>query len=166
VIDNLGINGARAVTPLGWDEQSFVDQVRERQPELAILAYGTNDVVSELQPERYPEHYRKLLGRIRKGRADVPCLLAGPTDLVQDGATHPRVKVIDDVERATAKELGCAYFSVLAAMGGEGSFLDWMRRTPPLAAPDGIHLTVDGYRELGARFSATLLDGYAQFKAD
>jgi lysophospholipase L1-like esterase len=161
VVDNLGINGARTATPLAWDERGLVEQVKARDPSLLILAYGTNDVVSELAPSRLTEQYRTLLGRLRQAAPDADCLLMGPPDLAQDGATHPRVIAIDDVEARAAAELGCGYFSMFYGMGGRGSLIAWMRAKPPLAAGDGIHLLPAGYARLGALLAEALIAGFA-----
>jgi len=150
VLDTLGINGARAATPLGWDESEWVSLVAARKPALVVLAYGTNEVFSDAAPERYAGHYRGLMGRVRRAQPSVECLLMGPTDVPQeDGATHPRVLEIDDVERRVAAELGCAFVSLHQSMGGPGSFGRWAQQDPPLAARDHVHLTPKGYERLG-----------------
>jgi lysophospholipase L1-like esterase len=41
-----------------------------------------------------------------------------------------------------------------AAMGGVGSAYTWARQNPALMAPDLIHFTPAGYRELANRFMA------------
>jgi lysophospholipase L1-like esterase len=40
------------------------------------------------------------------------------------------------------------------ARGGAGSAYSWARKNPPLMAPDLIHFTPAGYRELADRFMA------------
>jgi lysophospholipase L1-like esterase len=150
VLDTLGINGARAATPLGWDETEWVPLVGARKPALAVLAYGTNEVFADTAPARYAAHYRSLMGRIRRAQPNVECLLLGPTDVPQeDGTTRPRVLEIDDVQRRVAAELGCAFVSLHQAMGGPGSFGRWAQQEPPLAARDHVHLTPKGYERLG-----------------
>ena len=160
VIDNLGINGARVATPLAWDERAFVEQIKERKPRLVILAYGTNDVVSELALPRMAEQYRALVARLRKAAPEADCLLLGPPDLARDGVTHPRVAAIDDAEGKLSAELGCGYFSLFRAMGGSGSMLGWMQETPPLGAADGVHLTPAGYARLGGALADALNQGF------
>lgn len=158
VLDTLGINGARASTPLAWDETAWIAEVRARRPELVVLAYGTNEVAETRPVERYRAHYQALLGRLRLAAPDADCLLAGPTDWDEpSGATRQRVIDIDRVEREVAAELGCRYFSVYDAMGGEGSHTRWERASPALAAPDGIHLMPAGYAKLGELVAGELL---------
>lgn len=160
VLDTLGINGARAATPLAWKQQPFVDLVRARAPSLFILAYGSNEVGANTPVERYATHYERLLGRLRLAAPGAACVLIGPTDQVKNGASHPRVSEIEEVQRQTAARLGCSYFSAWQAMGGEGSMSRWVNETPPLAQSDKVHLTRAGYQKVGEQIARHLLEGY------
>jgi lysophospholipase L1-like esterase len=154
VVDTLGINGARAATPLAWEEAAWGRLVAARRPELVVLAYGTNEVFATSEPELYAQHYEALVARLRRVQSELDCLLVGPTDVAQsDGSTHPRVPAIDAVQRRAAASLGCAYFSVFHAMGGQGSHGRWARQEPPLATGDGVHLTREGYERIGAQIA-------------
>lgn len=164
VIDNFGINGARVATPLAWDEKSFVEQLRARAPELVVFAYGTNEAVSELKAERLAQHFRSLRARVRAAAPQADCLILGPPDLFRDGASWPRVAEFDQLERLVASELGCGYLSQLQLMGGAGAFASWMEAEPPLGSADGIHLTVEGYRKIGAAIAEQLLAAYERFR--
>ena len=158
VLDTLGINGARAATPLAWDASHFAELVRARHPELVVLAYGTNEVFDDREPERYEKHYEELLARLRSAHPDFDCLMLGPTDAdLKDGSSNPRVMAIDQVERSAAARLGCAYFSLFQAMGGEGSMTRWAEARPRLAAKDRIHLSSQGYERVGAGIARWLL---------
>lgn len=158
VVDSLGINGARAQTPLNWNESAWVAEVRERNPDLAIFAYGTNEAVSALTTDAYRRHFASLLARVRAAKAEVDCVIVGPTDMATaEGGSRPRVAEFDHAAKQAASELGCAYFSAAGAMGGEGSFARWMKESPPLAAADRIHLKPAGYERLGARLTRMLL---------
>ena len=159
VLDTLGINGARAATPLAWDQTAWESAVGARTPDLLVVAYGTNEVLAEeLPPERYATHLVHVVQRVRNVQPGVDCLLLGPTDVAQaDGTTHPRVTAIDVAGRRSAEQLRCAFFSPYRAMGGEGSMVRWMQQQPPLAAPDRVHLSAAGYRRLGEQIADHLL---------
>ena len=43
VFDTLGLNGARMVTALAWDETSFRAELAHRVPDVVAIAYGTNE---------------------------------------------------------------------------------------------------------------------------
>ena len=160
VIDVLGINGARFATPLAWDEESWKALVSFRHPALAVVAYGTNEVFDEVNPDRYESDIVRLLARLRAAVADVECLLAGPTDVGRGGrSAQDRVRAIDEMERRVAEHQGCAYFSPYQTMGGDSSFEEWLHATPALATPDRIHLTPAGYGRLGEQMGELLVNG-------
>lgn len=164
VLDTLGINGARAATPLAWDAKSWEAEVHARQPSLVVLAYGTNEVPELVAPERYAADFADLIQRVQQAAPNADCMLAGPTDWdMSDGITNPRVIEIDQIERRVAKEHGCTYFSTFEAMGGEGSHRRWEHASPELAATDHVHLTPDGYKKLGAQIAKSILLGYEHF---
>lgn len=157
VLDTVGINGARAATALAWGRESFVAALRARAPSLVVLAFGTNEAGANTPVERYREHYQAFLERIREAAPETSCALFGPTDWVKGGQTLPRITQIDALQREVAAELSCAYFSAFSEMGGAESALRWSRESPPLAAPDLIHLTPKGYQRLGEGAASLLL---------
>lgn len=161
VLDTLGIDGARARTPLAWDATAWERELARRPFELVVLAYGTNEVFENVDVSTYAERYRELLARIRMVHPKVDCLMIGPTDVATgDGSSHPRVLEISEVQAQSAQTLGCLYWGAHELMGGEGSFAAWQAHSPQLAGADGVHLTVRGYQELGALMSERMLSLY------
>lgn len=158
VLDTLGINGARAATPLAWNDAEWRAALGDRDPALVVVAYGTNEAASTLDGARYQKSLEDLVARIRLAAPGADCLLVGPPDMAKPGGeSAPRAIEFDRLARATAASLGCGYFSALAAMGGEGSFARWTKEKPPLAARDGVHLAPAGYERLGAALAEQLL---------
>lgn len=163
VLDALGINGARLSTWLAWDEQDWGAHLRARDPDLVVVAYGTNEAGDRSDVNRYYDGYERVVDHIRSTRA--VCLLIGPTDR-QDktGQSLPRVGELDIFLRQAAERLDCLYFSAYQAMGGTGSFGQWRAHSPPLASRDGVHLTVSGYRTLAAHFVTFLMDAVGLYR--
>jgi lysophospholipase L1-like esterase len=158
VLDNAGINGARVATPLAWEPAQYQFEVSRRRPDLLALAYGTNEAFDNTNPERYAEHYRELVGRVRAAVPDISCWIIGAPDAAtSDGRSITRLGPILAVQRSVARELGCAFTSAQAVMGGERSFENWLRASPPLARGDRIHLTILGYETLGKGLGLSLL---------
>lgn len=161
VMDTLGINGARAATPLAWNADAWVEEIKEREPDLVVLAYGTNEVGDPAPISEYRAHYLALLERVGRAAPNAECLIIGPTDRVRkDWSNDPRVVGIDAAQRAVAQEAGCAFFSAFEAMGGVGSLRKWAFGTPQLARRDRVHLLPSGYRRLGRALSEQLLQSY------
>jgi lysophospholipase L1-like esterase len=129
-----------------------------RRPDLAVIAYGTNEAFDGLRVSAYEEQLALLVGRIRRGAPDVDCLIVGPPDALEpSGASAPRVALIGAAYRRAAAELGCAFVSAQALMGGPGSYAEWMRAGPPLATGDRVHYTPKGYRRLGELLAGAAL---------
>lgn len=59
---------------------------------------------------------------------------------------------IGRIQAEVAAQHGCAAWSMQSAMGGVGSAYAWARKSPALMAPDLIHFTPAGYRELANAF--------------
>jgi lysophospholipase L1-like esterase len=166
ILETLGVNGARAQTPFAWDQTMWEAEAKALSPSLFVYAYGTNDLVSTLTPERYQKHLGMLVERGRRIAPESDCILIGPPDMAsaEDGKTVPRVIEFDAAAREAAKKLGCGYFSAYDAMGGPDSFTRWMKETPPLAAKDRVHLSAAGYERVGRRLAEAILDGYSRRK--
>jgi len=158
VFDTVGINGARAATALAWEPQQFIEAVRDRQIDLLVLAYGTNEIFDQGDPSRYQEHIEEVVERVRTAVPGVPCWIVGPPDAAtDDGRSRIRVPEVTLAHEKAALSLGCAFTSSFSLMGGEQSFARWMSARPPLARADHIHLTIMGYKELGQRLAQQLL---------
>jgi lysophospholipase L1-like esterase len=169
VYDALGINGARVTTPLSWNEAHFAEQLKHRAPALVVLAYGTNESVDVDFPQATFE--RQLvdeLGRVARAVPTASCLLLGPPDrAIKSGdmwATAPKILEIIAAEKRVAEAAGCAFYDQLAAMGGEGTIALWSEESPPRAQKDRVHLTRDGYAQVGASFASDLMRGYAVWR--
>ena len=75
---------------------------------------------------------------------------SAPTaDLLKYARIHER---IGQIQADLAAQHGCQAWSMQTAMGGVGSAYTWARKSPALMAPDLIHFTPAGYRELANTF--------------
>jgi len=158
VLDTLGINGARAATPLAWNEGEWRAALAARDPALVVLAYGTNEAASTLDGARYQKALEELSQRARAAAPNADCLVVGPPDMATvTGESAPRAVEFDGLAEATAARAGCAYFSAFFGMGGEGSFARWAKEKPPLAAPDRVHLAPSGYERIGKLLAERVL---------
>lgn len=158
VLDTVGINGARAATPLAWDAEHYLEAVRVRPLELVVFAFGTNEVFDKGDPKQYKAHFSELWARLQQASPGAACWIIGPPDSASiQGGSLPRVALVTQVQREVAAELGCAFTSAQELMGGEGSFVRWMHSSPPGARSDRVHLTISGYEKLGRLLAEQLL---------
>jgi len=171
VLDALGINGARVTTALSWNEHHWAEQLKHRAPSLVVLAYGTNESTDlDLPQHTYERQLVDALGRIARATPTASCLLLGPPDRAidtHDGwATAPKIAEIIAAQRRVAEAAGCAFYDQLSAMGGEGAIAAWASEEPPRAQKDRVHLTRDGYAQLGNSFASDLMRAYAGWRRD
>lgn len=158
VLDTLAINGARYGTALAWDEDAWTREVARRKPDLVVLEYGTNEA-GDTNPayEKVGKQMGELLARVRKVSANVECVVVSPTDRAD---AETRVTRMRETLMIAAKKEGCFWFDAWHVLGGEGSSARLSEESEPKVQADKIHLTIKGYREIGATMFDTLLSGY------
>ena len=172
VLDALGINGARVTTALSWNEEHWAEQLRHRAPALVVLAYGTNESVDVDFPQAtFERQLVDALGRVARAVPLASCLLLGPPDRAIKGdggewGTAPKIEEIIAAERRVAEAAGCAFYDQMSAMGGEGSIATWAAEEPPRAQKDRVHLTRDGYAQVGGSFASDVMRAYAQWRRE
>jgi lysophospholipase L1-like esterase len=171
VLDALGIIGARISTALSWNESHWAEQLKHRAPALVVLAYGTNESTDVDMPQHtYERQIVDALGRVARAVPAASCLLLGPPDRAidtKDGWTSaPKIAEIIAAQRRVAEAAGCAFYDQSSAMGGEGSMARWAAEDPPRAQKDRVHLTRDGYAQLGSSFASDLMRGYAAWRRE
>ncbi len=178
-LDALGINGARVAGLLHWNESHMTEQLRHRAPDLVVLAYGANEAGDDTPLDVYARQLVDVLGRVARAVPGASCMLLGPPDRAQriDPATGlpsragawttmPRLLDVIGVQRKVAEAAGCAFYDQLTAMGGPGTIAGWATEDPPRAMLDRVHLSRDGYAQLGNRIASDLIHAYAAWRAD
>ncbi|NUN14329.1 MAG: hypothetical protein HUU55_11920 [Myxococcales bacterium] len=163
IVDTLGINGARAEAQLKWNEELWADQIQRRDPDLVVLAYGTNECGDDCDSiDVYKENLREVLRRFKRAVPRASCLLIGPSDRpIRDSGlitARPRQAQIVETQKIVSKEFRCGFFDLVAFMGGETSMATWVAEG--LASTDHIHLTSEGYDRMAEAVYETLLQGY------
>ena len=166
IVDELGINGARAASQLLWDEHLQVEQLRRRMPDLVVLAYGTNESGDDDQPiETYERELRQVVTRLASAVPTSSCLLVGPSDrpiVHRDGTYEPRPRTqqVIDAQRRVALDYGCGFFDMVAFGGGPAHMMAWAEAEPAWAQGDHVHYTIRGYTRLGEVMANALVDRY------
>lgn len=170
VVDQLGIPGMQAEIHLHWTETPWAQQLQWRQPDLIVLAYGTNDIAqADETMDHYLQVWRQVLARVRKAAPQASCLIVGPTDrLTRDDRKRwislPRTQDVIETQRKAAAMAGCGHWDARAAMGNDGAMLRWKKAG--LATNDRVHLTRDGYSRLAELFDIALHRGLPQRKPE
>ncbi|WP_216636023.1 GDSL-type esterase/lipase family protein [Pajaroellobacter abortibovis] len=167
-VDAVGSNGARVTTPLQSNEDHLMEQLRHRNPELFIVAYGTNEAGDDVPIRTYENRLTELFDRIARSVPKASCLILSPPDRVkktpEGWVSLPKIRAIMAFQRRVAASRGCAFYSLFNAMGGAGAIRSWATELPPRAQQDGVHLTREGYALLGRRLAFSILRAYGAWR--
>jgi len=162
--DVFGINGARANRILGWNQIGFATAIKARDPNLIILAYGTNEVADGSWSAVSCEALvGEILQRLHAAVPDASILVFAPPDR-GDLPLSGRLLALVNAERRAALENNAAFWSAFDAMGGAGSINNWLRRG--LAQSDRVHLTGLGYARLAEMFYDDLHSAWRSPKSE
>ena len=169
IYDELGLNGAELPDLERWNPELRQALLAEVQPDLLVLAYGTNDLGrQDLDPPDYLTHAKALFAALKQ-ESGAAVLVVGPLDRIGTkrrqvaGLKAGAAKIIRALREA-ALASGCAFWDARKAMGGEGSILKWRRAG--LAQRDLVHLTAPGYERLGNQLTEALLTTFAKSGSD
>jgi lysophospholipase L1-like esterase len=169
--EELGLNGAVATLMLRWNQALFAAYLRDRAPNLIVLAYGTNEAVYiASHSEEYLEQFERLVGNLHRYAPQAAILVLGPYDRATrigrgrhtSWATfYGTERVIAD-QKLACRALGCAFYDQQQRMGGPGAMIRWAAEG--LAQPDRTHLTGAGYRTIANAFTNDLLQAYKLYQ--
>lgn len=161
----LGINGAVAPLMLRWNQTLFDDYMRQRSPNLIVLAYGTNEAgVSAEHLESYPEEFATILDNLHRIAPAASILVLGPADRSmragRGGPWRPFIGTdrIIAMQKEACRTHGCTFWDTRRRMGGFGAMQVWV--AAGWAQPDRTHLTGTGYRSLADALYADLMHAY------
>ena len=172
VYDSLGVNGAYAgLLARVMNEPHWAEQLRHRQPDLLILNYGTNEseYASDDQMARYERDLREVVRRVHAALPTVSILIVSPMDRGKHAAggrvtTLDSIPKIVEMQRRVARDTGCGFLNLFAAMGGEGTMARWHEGRHHLVGGDLTHPTADGAITVGVLIYRAIVEGYADYR--
>jgi lysophospholipase L1-like esterase len=164
--ESLGINGAQASIFFRWKETMIASYLKQRDPSLIVLAYGSNEAGdSNSTIERYQVKFSALLKRLRGDCPTASILVLGPTDRMMRTRTGVvQVQGIDRIiaaQRIACAENRCAYWNAKLRMGGSGSIRDWT--IAGLGQRDYVHFTAPGYERLAHLLFGDMMRLYDEY---
>jgi lysophospholipase L1-like esterase len=169
----LGINGAYAPLMLQWNQDLFAEYLRQRDPNLIVLAYGTNEAAQSASHNTdYVYDFNRLLQNLHRIVPNASILVLGPYDRAMRAGRGRRAswhtfegtdRIIAD-QKESCRQYHCAFYDQRARQGGPGSAIRWV--SAGYGQPDRTHLTGTGYRALAQAFYLDLLAAYKRYLAE
>jgi lysophospholipase L1-like esterase len=171
VYDSLGLNGA-SITVLShmFNQQHWAAELRQRNPNLVVINYGTNeaDFVSFVD-NQYEKELREAIRRVRAALPHSSILVMSPMDRgyrtgpgeIETMATIPRIVA---TQRRVALDTGCGFFDTFTAMGGAGTMARWYNGQPRLVSADFIHPYPAGGKIIATAFVKQIESGLSRYK--
>jgi lysophospholipase L1-like esterase len=167
VYDTDGVNGARLEDLEKALPALRTALLKQAQPTLIIVSYGTNDIgMRGFSSSEYEERAFQILTKLKQDAGNASILVTGPTDrgsprrktrtLIQAGQT-----ALQPAIRKAALRAGCAYWDQQAAMGGSGAMTRWVRAG--FGQYDYVHFTGSGYQKLANMLYDQLMVEYEKF---
>lgn len=170
LVDAIGIRGRQAKTWLEWNEIILRDMLSILNPDIIVLAYGTNEANdTDYNMDNYERDLRTVLNKMQRVHSTSACILVGPSDRgskisEKTFSVWERTQLVAEVQRTVAPEFGCVFWDWQQATGGVGSMIAWNNTTPRLASNDLIHFTGKGYQVSANQFLQALDDAALNFQ--
>jgi lysophospholipase L1-like esterase len=164
VLDALGVQGARIRFLDKQDDAHWAEQLKWRDPRLVIYQFGANESGDGFlySMDDYSRTMKDVLLQGKRALPESSCLVLGAMDrAAKVGEKIVSVRVIPFIveeQRKAALEVGCAFFDVYTAMGGQRSMPTWVRRG--LGQADLTHPTAVGSEVIGNWVYRALMQNY------
>jgi lysophospholipase L1-like esterase len=177
VYDALGVVGATIGILDRWDGATVQQQIAQAQPALIVLAFGTNEAYADAIDEAaYAGQYAGAIRSLKAAAPNAAIAVIGPPDLLKPqpgcrpasqscvwlppGALGP----VRSIQRRLAQSEGFFFWDWSALMLASGGMGAWAEAATPLARPDRVHLSVEGYAQSADGFYEAIMRAYRDFR--
>jgi lysophospholipase L1-like esterase len=160
VFSALGINGYQLNQWDRWNSQAWQNELNVVEPDLVILAYGTNEAYNNMDIESVKQSLLKTISQIRTASPKSAIMILGAPESLKNtagscGKRPAKLTELQNMQRDVATSQHTLYWDWQAAMGGECSMKSWISQG--LARSDGVHFTSSGYQRLGLALANSIL---------
>lgn len=159
-VSALGINGAELSHLNRWNSQAWQNELANINPQLVILAYGTNEAYNNVSPEKVRTVLTQRIQQIRSASPQTAIMIVSAPEALrsiggQCGVRPTQLTAIQHVQKQVAQSQNTLYWDWQQAMGGQCSMKSWINQGK--ASKDGVHFTVKGYTQLGQDLAQDIL---------
>lgn len=175
IYDALGVVGATVSILDRWDAATVRQQIADRTPALVVLAFGTNEAYADtINEAAYAGQFVNAIRTIKAAAPNAAIAVIGPPDLLKTQAgcrgsacplTPPgALQQVREIQRGLARSEGFFFWDWSAFMLASGGMAAWAEAATPLARPDRVHLTVEGYSQSADGFFTGLMQAYRDWR--
>jgi len=158
--NSVGINGASLLSFLKQD--LFAEQIKQVNPDLIILDYGTNDLAGgKFDSIYFKNNLTKSINRIKEVLPNTCVLIPTIQDFTVNGKNITATSEYASFLRRFARINNIVLYDYFAISGGKKSMKKWVSNG--IAKSDQIHLTQQGYVLKGELYSNAILTGFARY---
>ncbi len=168
LLHTIGYNGAFFPS---LNHRAFLDHLHLLRPRLLIVSLGTNDLLApKFSSALFAGEVRSLVRALQVAMPSTAILLTSPVATfrvkrVRRGhycwIASGNADEVSKVLEREASELGCGYIDLYGAFGGV-SGADALPEAGMISR-DGVHLTREGYDELGMAVAYALLRDFRSY---
>lgn len=163
-LDNIPFRGSSGTFFSSLDSTLMRTMAESLRVGLVIVQFGGN-TLPYAKTTKAIQHYKTQMSRqidfLRRTMPMAKIVLIGPSDMSTkvDGRlqTYPQMEEFVEALRQAANENGAAFWSIYDAMGGKNSMINWVKNSPPMAAPDYIHFNERGVNRIASLFFESLM---------
>jgi hypothetical protein len=149
IYHNLGVGGSIYSAML--HQTYFSDQFSLLDPDIAVLDWGTNDIIYKNSiADDLESTIIKTVKKLRSQKPEILIILTSVQDMNWKGKNITACKKFNDLISKLAQQENCLYFDWYQISGGAQSMKKWEQKG--LARKDNIHLTREGYILKGELF--------------
>jgi hypothetical protein len=170
-MDNIPFRGSSGTFFNAMDSTVLLSMFRNLNTRMILLEFGGN-MIPVIKNDKSIENYKKKMTAqiafLKRLCPNAKIVLIGPADMSTkiNGKlqTYPcLVKMVEALKEA-ATQNDVAFWNMYEVMGGKNSMIDWVKNSPPLAAPDYIHFSTQGAEKIADLFYESLIIYYDYYK--
>jgi len=166
-MDNIAWRGSSGLTFTSISRNSLTRTYKFLDVKMVIMQFGGNSVPymkDDKAIARYVNSFGKQIDYIKSIDSTIKIMVIGPADMsVNDKGemvTHPMLEELIKQMRIVSNQKGAAFWSMYHAMGGYNSMTRWVKSDPALGAPDYIHFSQKGAREMAIILNRAIFREY------
>jgi len=170
-MSNVPFRGSSGTFFCDIDSAVMTSMMKELNVKLILLEFGGN-MMPAIKTDKAISNYKQKMSEqivcLEKWCPGVKIILIGPADMSTkvNGKlqTYPYLEKMIEALKEAALENDAAFWNMYEVMGGKNSMMDWVKNSPPWAAPDYIHFTSKGADRIGGLFYESFMLYYDYYR--